>query len=41
MAKFDANEISKPDWGIIGGRSEQQLEPDNASLAEPAGSIHV
>jgi hypothetical protein len=41
MAKFDANVISKPDWGIIGGRFEQRLDPHDTSLAEPARSTNV
>jgi hypothetical protein len=41
MAKFDAKTISKPDWGIIGGRFEQQLESYKSGLAECARSSHV
>jgi hypothetical protein len=37
MAKFDANAISKPDWGIIGGR----LELHDTSLAERVRTTHV
>jgi hypothetical protein len=39
MAKFDA--VSILDWGIIGGRSKQQLEPNDACLGECARSTHV
>jgi hypothetical protein len=41
MAKFDANVISKPDRGIIGGGFGQQLELHDASLAEHSRSSHV